>query len=217
VIVCSDAPFTPTPADQAALTAQQPSGPGTWVVRTCTQDGNPFQRIVTWDPTAAKALPAPAILAARAASKLRMPNPAIQSSPGNGTPAVTQLPTWAWIPAAQWAPLSATATVPGESVTATATPASVTWSWGDGAASVCHGPGTPFLTGTSNPADPSPDCGHTYQSTSGQQPGLAFPVTATITWTITWNGGGQAGVLPALTTTSTARWTVEQVQSVIVN
>jgi hypothetical protein len=37
------------------------------------------------------------------------------------------LPTWLWL-AGGWAPTSATATVPGFSVTATATPTSVTWS-----------------------------------------------------------------------------------------
>jgi hypothetical protein len=102
--------------------------------------------------------------------------------------------------------------VPGESVTATATPVSVTWHPGDGSTVTCQGAGTPY-TSADNPAA-SPDCGHTYTSSSAGQPGGAFQATATITWDITWQGGGGAGgALPPLFTTATAAFRVAESQA----
>jgi hypothetical protein len=46
----------------------------------------------------------------------------IRSSPAQNALQLTNLPTWLWINPAEWVPESKTATVPGESVTATATP-----------------------------------------------------------------------------------------------
>jgi hypothetical protein len=173
-------------------------------------------RILTWILNGAPALPDPRVLAAQALSKITLPAPVIESSPG-GAPQTVQLPTWTWLPSSQWAALSATASVPGESVTATATPITVTWSWGDGTSGVCHGPGTPYVMGLSDPAAASPDCGHTYHQTSATAPNQQFPVTATLAWTVTWNGGGTSGTFPNLTTAATTHWTVRQIQSLIVN
>jgi hypothetical protein len=55
---------------------------------------------------------------------------------------------------------------------------------GDGATVTCAGPGTPYR-GSSGMAD-SPDCGHRCTRTSGGRPGEGLPLTATSTWTITW-------------------------------
>lgn len=187
------------------------------MVRTCSGPVLPLTRILTWIPDGAPALPDPRVLAAQALSKLTLPTPVIQSSPGNGVPQTVELPTWAWLPRNQWASLSATASVPGESVTATATPLSVTWSWGDTTSTVCHGPGTAFVKGVSEPASASPDCGHTYRQTSARASNQQFAVTAVLAWSVVWSGGGQAGIFPNLTTTATAHWTVRQIQSLIVN
>ena len=106
-----------------------------------------------------------------------------------------------------------TATVPGESVTATATPVSVTWHPGDGSTVTCQGAGTPY-TSADNPGSASPDCGHTYTTSSAGQPGGAFQATATITWDITWRGaGGAGGVLPPLFTTAVAAFQVAESQA----
>jgi hypothetical protein len=140
----------------------------------------------------------------------------VDSSPAPGKAQVVQLPTWAWMPKAQWAPISATASVPGESVTATATPNRLSFSWGDGTSSTCQGPGTPYAAGSSDPAASSPTCGHTYRVTSASAPDQQFPVTATLSWKITWAGGGQSGTFPDLTTATTVHWPVEQVESVLV-
>jgi hypothetical protein len=169
-----------------------------------------------WQADGKPALPDPVVLAAQAESKLTLAKPTVDSSPAAGVKQVVQLPTWTWMPKAQWAPVSATASVPGESVTATATPVLLGFSWGDGTNSSCQGAGTPYVSGASDPSAPSPTCGHTYQLTSAAAPGRQFPVTATLSWQITWNGGGQAGTFPDLATATTVHWTVEQVQSVLV-
>jgi hypothetical protein len=111
-----------------------------------------------------------------------------------------------------WGPVSATATVPGVSVTATATPTSVVWSMGDGSTVTCTDAGTPFSPGTA-PTASSPDCGHTYRTSSASQAGQAFPVSATVYWTVTWAGAGQGGVFPDLTTTGNAAFRVAESQA----
>lgn len=218
-MVCTDVPFLPLPADLASLGLRQPPGAGHWVLQTCVTTLGVTLILPTpvWITNGTPALPDPRVLAAQALARLELPAPVIDSSPGGGVPQTVQLPTWVWLPQNQWAPRSATATVPGESVTATATPRSVTWAWGDGASSVCQGPGTPFITGVTDPAAASPDCGHTYRQTSATAPGQQFPVTATLAWSVSWSGGGQSGTFPDLTTTATVHWTVRQIQSLTVN
>ena len=161
----------------------------------------------------APVLPAPGVLAALARQTLGLPSPVIRSSPAQNALQLTNLPTWLWINPAEWAPESKTATVPGESVTATATPVSVTWHPGDGSTVTCQGAGTPYAS-ADNPAAASPSCGHTYTSSSAGQPGGAFQATATITWDVTWQGaGGAGGVLPPLFTTAVAAFRVAESQA----
>jgi hypothetical protein len=164
-------------------------------------------------PAAGPGLPDPAVLAALARQTLGLPSPVIRSSPAQNALQLTNLPTWLWINPAEWVPESKTATVPGESVTATATPVSVTWHPGDGSTVTCQGAGIPYAS-ADNPASASPDCGHTYTSSSARQPGGAFRATATITWDITWQGaGGAGGALPPLFTTAVAAFRVAESQA----
>ena len=151
----------------------------------------------------------PGALAALARRDLVLPSPVIRSSPPQGQPQLTRLPTWLWISPAAWAPQSKTAAVPGESVTATATPAVVTWQMGNGAKVGCDGPGTAYSRAYS-PSSASPDCGYTYTQPSDGQPGGAFRVTATITWDVSWAGGE----LAPLFTVAAADFTVTQSQDV---
>jgi hypothetical protein len=83
-------------------------------------------------------------------------------------------------------------------VTATAKATKVDWSTGDGASRTCNGPGTPWTSGT-DPAKESPTCGHTYTTLPK---GGTYTLRATVTWEISWAGGGATGTVPALTTTS---------------
>jgi hypothetical protein len=164
-------------------------------------------------PAAGQGLPDPAVLAALARQTLGLPSPVIRSSPAENALQLTNLPTWLWINPAEWVPESKTATVPGESVTATATPVSVTWHPGDGSTVTCQGAGTPYSS-ADNPAAASPDCGHTYTASSAGQPGGAFRATATITWDVTWQGaGGAGGALPPLFTTAVAAFRVAESQA----
>lgn len=195
-----------------------PGQQGTWYVRSCLADGTWQTDLssLTWVPFGAQppantgaAPPSPAELAEFARKQLRLPAVSIAANPTGDQ--LVNLPTWLWLPSG-WGPVSATATVPGVSVTATATPTSVVWSMGDGSTVTCAGAGTPFRPGT-DPKASSPDCGHTYRTSSASQAGQAFPVSATVHWTVTWAGAGQGGVFPDLTTTGNAAFRVAESQA----
>lgn len=194
--------------------------PGAWYLRTCPDaiNSNGIASTTTqvvWMANgtlpASAAPPAPGVLAAQAQKKLVLPVPSIESSPAPGLPQLVAVPMWAWVPGGQFAARSATAAVPGESVTATATPVSVSWSWGDGASTTCSGPGTPYTNADSASAA-SPTCGHTYTRDSGTGD---FTLSATITWNVTWAGGGQSGAFNGMTTTATEAVHVEQSRALV--
>lgn len=150
----------------------------------------------------------PAALAEAAYTQLRLPTPAIRSNPAG--PHLVNLPTWLWVDESTWGSRSATASVPGVSVTATATPTRVVWSMGDGTSFSCAGPGTPFPAG-GDPAAGSPDCGHVYRSSSAAEPDQVFVVGATVYWTVRWSGAGQRGTFGELSTSDSTRLRVVEV------
>jgi hypothetical protein len=162
----------------------------------------------------AAGVPAPGTLAQLAVRFLDLPGPVIRSSPSPGDLQLVHLPVWLWVNPAVWVPVSKTASVPGERVTATATPVSVAWWMGDGVTVTCHGPGVAYTT-ADDPAAASPDCGYTYTSSSAGQPGGAYHVTATITWDIRWRAdGGAAGTLPPLFSAAAVGFRVVESQAV---
>ncbi|SEB46131.1 hypothetical protein SAMN04489727_1936 [Amycolatopsis tolypomycina] len=195
---------------------QAPGQAGAWYVYRCSGPGSrdALFRAPVWfadgQAPGVAPVPSPQQLAEQARSQLRLPSPVIASSPV-GTQLV-RLPTWLWLDRAMWQPRSAMASVPAVSVTATAIPTSVSWSTGDGATVTCTGPGTPFPAGGAAQAT-SPDCGHTYQRSSAGSPGDRFPITATVSWRITWAGGGAAGAFPDLTTSAAAALRVAEAQA----
>lgn len=148
----------------------------------------------------------PAEVARLARDQLRLLRPTIGSNPAGDQ--LVNLPTWLYLTAG-WRIVSATASVPGISVTATATPTSVTWLMGEGSTVECTGPGTDYHRDT-DPRAESPQCGHTYRRSSGA---TTFPVTATTHWSIAWSGAGQTGSLPELTTTSATEFRVRESQA----
>jgi hypothetical protein len=161
----------------------------------------------------APVLPAPGVLAQLAVKYLRLPDPVIRSSPAPGALQLTRLPVWLWVAANAWQPQSKTAQVPGEAVTATATPVLAAWAMGDGKTVTCKGPGTAYAAGD-NPSAASPTCGYTYEASSAGQPGGAYKVTVTITWDITWAGaGGAGGALAPLQTVAAAAFQVAESQA----
>lgn len=212
--------YRPDPTYQPPAGADpHPTGSGGWYLMTCPDALKPtgaatWTSTVVWlatPPPAAALLPDPAQLAAQARSLLHLATPVIESNPRPGLPQLVSVPMWAWIPAGVYAPASATASVPGEAVTATAKPTSVAWSFGDGAGMVCAGPGTPYTPG-SDPKAASPTCGHTYTTDSGAG---TFTVTATITWAVTWAGAGQSGAFNDMSTTATETVRVEQSRALV--
>jgi hypothetical protein len=146
--------------------------------------------------------PTPAELAARAVRLLPIAGPVIGMAPAPGSVGLVGLPVWMWtaVSARTWGPVSATASVPGMSVTATARAQKVVWDMGDGHVVTCWSPGTVYSIGRGG--GKSPSCGYVYSHPSGSQPGGKYLVTATTTWAVTWTGGGASGALTATRSSS---------------
>lgn len=162
--------------------------PGSWYLRTCSGPGGEAVSY-TYLPDAQPVDPAQ--LAAEAFEQLPLQLPAVATSPDPGQDQLVRVPTWLWVENG-WAPLSASASVPGVTVTVTAVPRSVAWSMGDGGAVTCDGPGTPY--DRSHPAaSQSTDCSYTYLRPSSGRPGERYPAEATMTWSVSWSASGVAG------------------------
>jgi hypothetical protein len=174
--------------------------PGAAYRPTCPEDPPGAQRALVWIPDSDA--PGLAQLARIAVSRLAPPTPEIGLSPPPPAPQLVMLPVWLWVDEATWAPRSATASVPGVSVTATATPTRVDWTTGDGGTHTCHNRGEPWRKGM-DPRAESPTCGHTYTAPSRSQPGGVYELRATVTWRVSWSGGGSSGNADPLLTTST--------------
>ncbi len=164
-------------------------------------------------------LPNPVDVAREAIAQMALHAIAIGIAPKDtpGSIGLVGAPVWMWAanPGPQTTgPQTATATDTGVTVTATATLTQVVWNMGDGHSVVCAGrnaAGTPF-TGTTGWAM-SPTCGYRYQTIS--YPGY-FTVTATSTWSIAWQGGGQTGTIP-LTLTQNTRVRIGELQVTVGN
>ncbi|GAB4054822.1 hypothetical protein [Catellatospora paridis] len=182
--------------------------PGAWYQRTCPFFGGAMGVSRTWHADRDAPVIGPVI--DRALARLRPPAPVVGLSPRPPVQALVGVPTWLWVEPVSWQPRSATASAGGLSITATATPVRVTWLPGDGTRLVCDGPGTAW-TGADTPLG-SPACQHTYQRASVNAPGGSMPLSATVTWNVTWAGSGMSGTAGTLTTTTTIAVRVAEVQ-----
>lgn len=97
-----------------------------------------------------------------------------------------------WVDQSAWRPASATASVPGLSVTVAATPTGVTWTMGDGGTVECVGPGVPYDPAKSE-ADQDTSCSYVYRHSSAGQPGDVFALKVTVHWAISWSVTGAPG------------------------
>jgi hypothetical protein len=199
------------PLDNVDPTLAHPEGPGGWYYVLCSADGKDSRSHgPVWIPAgAAGPSISPAQVAAMARKRLRLPSPTVATSPA--AEQLVNLPTWLWL-SNGWQEVSATASVPGISVTAVAKPTSVAWLMGDGGTVTCDGPGTPYQAGA-DPKSQSPSCGYTYRTSSARQRGETFPVTVTVNWTVVWSGAGQGGTFPDLTTNGNAAFRVAESQA----
>jgi hypothetical protein len=157
---------------------------------------------------AAGADPTPTIqVAGMARDQLNLPAPEIGTSPSPRS--YVRMRTGLWVDPANFRVLTASAEDPTgtQTVTATATPESVTWKMVEGTV-VCQGPGTPNTT----------QCGYTYQRSSAGQPSGMYRISASITWTVAWacEGGdceSAGGSLDPMTMTTSADLPVLEIQT----
>lgn len=199
-------------ADDSSLEPPDDSEDWDLLLRVCYDDaGNILQAYPMWVEESPVTVD-PAELAEEAVSNLRLPSLDIDASPPDRQ--LVGLPTWLWVDETGWQPQQATASVTGLSVTATATPRHAEWSLGDGATVSCQGPGTAWTPGT-HPQAASPDCGHIYTRSSAGQSDGQHAVSVTVAWTVTWEGGGESGSAPDLSTRADTAWPVEEAQTVI--
>lgn len=183
---------------------------------SCDGTGAPGVGGWVWTPTDPPGYggttPTPQQVAQRAIARMNLAGPTIRMTIAPNEMGVVGVPVWLWtdVGATTWGPNSATATVPGLSVTAKANARKIVWSMGDGQSETCANAGTPYYAGGVT----SPTCQHIYANTSAGQPGKAYPVTATTTWDVTWSGGGASGSL-TVTRQSTADVRIGEVQVLV--
>lgn len=97
-------------------------------------------------------------------------------------PMITRFPTTLWIPDEEWQPISATASIPPLSVTATATPVQTVWSGGDEPAEVTCEQGVPIRTDIDF-EDNDFSCSMLFHNSTNVQENT---LTLTVTWDITY-------------------------------
>ncbi|MFJ2515506.1 hypothetical protein ACIPEL_35815 [Streptomyces griseoviridis] len=161
----------------------------------------------------------PEILAELAYAEIRVPGTEVTLAPANRTK--VNLPTWAWLDAADFKPVSVTASVPVLDIEATATAEPVSLEIDPGTADATTYPasgacplngghiGEPYAKGK---ASRTPPCGVKYLRSSGDG---SFPLRATVTWKIHWTGtGGAGGDLPDGTFGATQDVVVQEIQAV---
>jgi hypothetical protein len=146
-------------------------------------------------PPAAAPQVDPAVLAQQAVDKMTLRGPEIGITPKPGGKGVVGMPVYMWTQKGPetYGPNTESASAGGITVTATALVSRIVWTMGDGHSVTCTTAGTPYEASFGK--KPSPDCGYQYTEPSSTQPSGRFHVTATSTWTIPWQGGGQNGTL----------------------
>lgn len=180
-----------------------PDGSIQWVVVRCRQD--PSEPWVITNLYQVGDTPPVALLLEEARRQLVLPLATADMAPDPQF-GVANAEAFLWIDSAVWIDHSATASLPGASLTLTASPVLMTWDMGEGSDRKgnprlvrCASPGVPF--DIDRPAaQQSTDCSYRYNTTSGSQPNSEFLVRPYIEWTRTWvcEPGCGSGSLPNL-------------------
>ncbi|MEU2587309.1 ATP/GTP-binding protein [Streptomyces avermitilis] len=186
-----------------AATARLAAGvPGDWkpgdkgAFYNVTCPGNPVAGGIAYSATdPAAAAVDPAQLAQEAVKQMTLLGPEIGITPKPGGKGVVGMPVYLWDTksAETYGPQSRSASAGAVTVTATAHVTKIVWSMGDGNTVTCTTAGTPYTAAYGK--QPSRDCGHRYDQPSSTQSSGEYHVTATSTWKIDWQGGGQTGQL----------------------
>jgi hypothetical protein len=190
-----DVPSIETPYEVGIQPVRDPAPGGTYVLICTNAAGEEIRNeIIVYQPgvTVVDA----AALAAYAYRDLPLGLPSVSLSPPADADQLVGIATWLWVDAGPWSARRATASVPGLSATVIATPDRLVWRPGDGNEVVCPGPGVPY-----DPARPADgqrtDCSHTYQRSSGREPGGRFTAEVQLVWRVTWeSSNGRRGSLP---------------------
>ena len=131
-----------------------------------------------------------------------IPTQTIRTSPG--AEGLVGLDTWFWVDGVPEQGVSATASVPGMEVAATARPGGVHFELGDRTVLDCEGTGVPWSPGATS------DCTHSYNRAGH------YTVTSTILWTGTYtlNGAGPYEITTAVPRTDSFELPVSEAQAI---
>lgn len=192
----------------SAVDPQPPAGDPSWLdhqpgdgaVYVCFQPQTDID-IRIWSqnaPAGADTGPTPRDVAqiAIAQMDLRAIDMGMVPQPGGDNLGIVGMPVWMWAqnPGVHtYGPIKATASAGGITITANARVRKITWDMGDGTKVVCTNAGTPYEARYGK--KDSPDCGHTYVTSSASKATGNFTVTATSDWVVTWQGAGQTGTI----------------------
>ncbi|KPH97460.1 hypothetical protein OK074_6488 [Actinobacteria bacterium OK074] len=172
-------------------------------------------------PATKKNAVTPQVLAELAYGQIRVPGTKVTLAPAGTTK--VNLPTWAWLDATEFKPVSVTASVPVLGITATATATPYSLEIDPGTTDAVTYPASGVCTFGDNDqigeayakgkSDETPPCGVKYLRSSGDS---SFPLKATITWHIRWTGTGVAGekTLPDGIFGATQNVVVQEIQAV---
>ena len=134
----------------------------------------------------------------------QIPSLSIQTDPSALEESLVGIDTWFWVEGVPEGGVSASASVPGINVVATATPGAVRIDFGDGTVDECTGGGTEYTAGGTS------DCTHEYQVAD------TYTITATVLWTgsYTVNGQGPFPITTAVPRTDSFVLPVNEAQAI---
>lgn len=153
----------------------------------------------------------------------QLPTPVPRIAPAEWIPqqwTYVHVPTFFWVDQSQgqWAPVVASASVPGLTVTAQAVPERLVVHPGDGGGDVsCEGAPPAFVRGRDDP-ETFQGCEYAYRDSSAMAPnGESYPVTVDVVWHASWTASnGESGDLGFVSTTSETRMLpVAEIQALV--
>ncbi|SIQ63338.1 hypothetical protein SAMN05444858_103314 [Micromonospora avicenniae] len=208
-------------ADGCYYKLEDPQPPDTpegkqWYLVTCNggDRGDQHEELLDGPPPGYGAPPDPEELARRALARISIRPPRIAVAPRRATgPGLVGLPVWMWgeNAAQTFGPvISDDETERGLTVEITAVFDRIVWDMDNGEQVTCTGPGTEYKVTGPHAGKRSPTCGYH----SGYPKADTYEVSATTYWTVTWEGGGETGVIPVQRRTGTVPIQINELQVV---